>query len=248
MRSHLFHEQQKYIYSVLLNTVKTSALKSIVINARKDNIQQCWDDIVHTAKCSTSAEIKAVDFLQYITLAKFDDGKWQGTSKDFIHWCEQLCQYEELCKDGIYHFSDAAKTQMLQNTLDNVTEFQTICTTAQQTGHAVTGSSPHSFENYKALVLSAVDTYDAKWAAKQCPIHNTFYHDLGDHDLHEDYHDDGYNINTTINTIYTNAAKTCISMIPNESFHQMSEDVRGRPTIIGIYLKWWLSKTKQLND
>ena len=72
-------------------------------------------------------------------------------------WCEQWHQYKELCKDGINHFLDAAKTQMLQNSLDNVTKFQTICTTAQQTGHAVTGSLPHSFENYMALVLSAVD-------------------------------------------------------------------------------------------
>ena len=110
----LFHKQQKYIYSVLLNTDKASTLKSIVINARKDNIQQCWDDIVHTAECSTSAEIKASDSLQYITLAKFDDRKWRATSMDFIiHWCEQLHQYKELCKDGINHFSDAAKTQML---------------------------------------------------------------------------------------------------------------------------------------
>ena len=117
----------------------------------------------HPTEHSMSAGIKAADFLQYITSAKFDDGKWRGTSKDFIiHWCEQLHQYEELCKDGINHFSDAAKTQMLQNTLDNVTEFQTIHTTAQQTGHAVTGSLPHSFKNSKALVLSAVDAYDVR--------------------------------------------------------------------------------------
>ena len=118
---------------------------------------------MHATKCSTSVEIKTADFLQYITSAKFNDGKRRGTSKDFIiHWCEQLHQYEELCKYGINHFLDAAKTLMLQNTLDIVTEFQIICTTAQQTGHAVTGSLPHSFKNYKALVLSAVDAYSAK--------------------------------------------------------------------------------------
>ena len=42
----LFKEQQKYIYSVLLNTIKASPLKSIVINAKKDDIQKCWDDLV----------------------------------------------------------------------------------------------------------------------------------------------------------------------------------------------------------
>ena len=62
-----FNEQQKYIYSVLLNTVKASTLKLIIINAKKDNIQKCWDDIVHATKVSMSAEIKAMDFLQCIT-------------------------------------------------------------------------------------------------------------------------------------------------------------------------------------
>ena len=90
-------------------------------------------------------------------------------------------QYEDLCCDGANQFSEAAKTQMLQNILDNVVKFQMICTTAQQTGYAVTGNKPHSFENYKALVISAADAYDAKHAAKRHPIHNAFLHDLGDH-------------------------------------------------------------------
>jgi hypothetical protein len=51
---------------------------------------------------------------------------------------------------------------MLQNTLDNFTEFQMICTTAQQTGQTVTSSKMHPIEDNKALVISAIDTYDAK--------------------------------------------------------------------------------------
>ena len=87
----LFKEQQRYIYSVLLNTVKAPTLKPIVIEAQKDDIQKCWDNLVQEAEWSTSAEIKAADLLQYITSAKIDNGKWRGTSKDFIiHWCEHL--------------------------------------------------------------------------------------------------------------------------------------------------------------
>ena len=37
-------------------------------------------------------------------------------------------------------------------------------------------------------------------------------------------HEDRYNIDTTIDTIYANAAKTHAGIIPNESFHQMSEE------------------------
>ena len=120
----LFKEQQKYVYSVLLNTVKAPTLKSIIIDAKKDNIQKCWDDLVQEAEWSTSAEIKAADLLQYITSSKIDDGKWRGTSKDFIiHWCEQLQLYETLCEGKSSHFSKPVKTQMLQNTLDSIPEF-----------------------------------------------------------------------------------------------------------------------------
>ena len=215
----LFLEQQKYVYSVLLNMVKASTLKSIVINAKKDSIPQCWDTIMQAAECLTSAKIKATDLLQYITSAKYDDGKWRGTSKDFIiHWCEQLQQYKDLCCDGANQFSDVAKTQMLQNTLDNVIEFQMICTTAQQTGHAVNGGKPHSYEDYKALVISAADAYNTRLAAKRHPIRNTFLHNLTDNDSVVDHYDNGYDINTMIDIIYVNTVKTRAGMIPNEHF------------------------------
>ena len=102
-------------------------------------------------------------------------------------------------------------TQMLQNTLDNIIKFQMICTTAQQTGHAVTGSKLHSFKNYKALVISATDAYNAKHAAKRCPIRNAFLHNLGDHNSIVDYYDNGYDIDTMIDTIYENYKALVIS-------------------------------------
>jgi len=115
----LFDAQQNYIYAVLLNTVKDFFLKSIVINHTNRNVQE----IIAACESSTSAEIKANSLLQYITFVKFDDGKWRGTSKDFIiHWCEQLWQYSTLCgKPGTAaQFTDPLKVQMLQNTLDGI--------------------------------------------------------------------------------------------------------------------------------
>jgi len=119
----LFDTQQNYIYAVLLNTVKDSFLKSIIINHNNRNVQDCWEKIIAACESTTSAEIKANSLLQYITSVKFDDGKWRGTSKDFIkHWCEQLQQYSTLCsKPGtVTQFTDPLKVQMLQNTLDGI--------------------------------------------------------------------------------------------------------------------------------
>jgi 5,10-methenyltetrahydromethanopterin hydrogenase len=39
-----------------------------------------------------------------------------------------------------------------------------------------------------------------------------------------DYYDNGYDINTMIDTIYVNAAKTHAGVIPTEHFQQMSEE------------------------
>jgi len=94
----LFDAHQMYLYAVLLQTVKDSSLKAIVINYTNRQVQDIWCNITNAAKASTSAEIKANSLLQYITSVKFEDGKWRGTSKDFIvHWCEQLRQYNTLC-------------------------------------------------------------------------------------------------------------------------------------------------------
>ena len=124
----------------------------------------------------------------------------------------------------IFVLSEAAKTQMLQNTLDNVVEFQMICTTAQQTRHAVTGSKPHAFKDYKALMTSAADAYYAKRTAKRCPKCNAFLHNLGNHNSGVDYYDDRYDIDTTIDIIFANAARTHAGMIPNEHLQQMSKE------------------------
>jgi len=79
--------------AVLLQTVKGSLPKAIVINYTNRQVQDIWHNITKATEASTSAEIKANSLLQYIMSVKFDDGKWRGTSKDFIvHWCKQLQQ------------------------------------------------------------------------------------------------------------------------------------------------------------
>jgi len=90
--SQLFDAHEMYLYAVLLQTVKDSLLKAIVINyMNQQKVQDIWRDITNATEASTSAEIKANSLLQYITSVKFDDRKWRGMSKDFIvHGCKQL--------------------------------------------------------------------------------------------------------------------------------------------------------------
>ena len=46
----LFCEQKKYMYSVLLNVVKSMTLKAIIINAMKDAVPDCWDAMCKEAE------------------------------------------------------------------------------------------------------------------------------------------------------------------------------------------------------
>ena len=125
--------------------------------------------------------------------------------------------YELLSTNGTNHFSDVMKKQMLQNALDNVDDFRNICTVGQQTRKATT------FEDYKALVHSAADAYDKKSGAKKCVTCNAYSHDIDIYDP-VDHIYNGYDLDTDIDMIYTNAADTCEGMVSSDHFHQMTPE------------------------
>ena len=108
--------------------------------------------------------------------------------------------------------------------------------TANVTGHTVTGRTTHSLEDYKALLLSAADTFDEKHAAKRCPIHNPFYHNLDNSTVAYEYDGYGYNFDTDIVTVYANAAKTHASMVPTEQFHQIQLGLLFQMMMIVLFL------------
>jgi len=223
-------EQRSRPYVVLLQTVKDSSLKAIVINYTNQQVQDIWQDITKAAKASTSAEIKANSLLQYIMSEKLDDGKWRGMSKDFIvHWCEQLRQYNTLCRKAgtVAQFPDPVKVQMLQNTVEGVAEFRNVRTVAQQIGHTPNSGNPYTFNDYKALLLTTADTYNYEWSAKRRPTRQAQLHDTYDHSYGYDYEcNDGYDIDTSIDTIYANAVQTRQVMVPIDKYRQSSQEGR----------------------
>ena len=119
----VFTEKQKYMYSVFLDKVKDPSLKAIIVSSTNATVPTCWEKMVRTVEQSVSAELTASTILTYITSIKFDDGKWRGTSKDFIiHWCEQVWLLESLTKPED-HFGNTVKTHLLQNTIDGIPDF-----------------------------------------------------------------------------------------------------------------------------
>jgi hypothetical protein len=178
--------------------------------------------MVKTAEQSVSAELTASTILTYITSVKLDDGKWRGTSKDFIiHWCEQVRLLESLTKPED-HFGDTVKTHLLQNTIDGVPDFWQVRTVTQQTYQASAPVHAHTFEEYKALLLDAATIYDDKHAARRRPTRGTFLHDFQTFALTGENGGvwDTYDIDTDIATIYANAADQV--RIPSDRFSQMT--------------------------
>jgi len=226
--SQLFDAHQTYLYAVFLQTVKDSSLKAMVISYTNRQVQDIWRDITNATEASTSAEIKANSLLQYITSVKFDNGKWRGTSKEFIvHWCKQLHQDNTLSgKAGtIAQFPGPVKVQMLQNTIDGVAEFRNVRTVAQQIGHTPNSGNPYTFNDYKALLLMTADTYVYEQSAKRRPTWQAQIHDTYDHSYGYDYEfDDGYDIDTSIDTIYTNAAQSRQVMVLTNKYRQLSQE------------------------
>jgi len=146
-----------------------------------------------------------------------------------VHWYKQLWQYNTLCgKAGtVAQFPDPVKVQILQNTVNGVAKFRNVRTVAQQIGHTPNSSNPYMFNDYKALLLTMADTYDYERSAKRRPTWQAQLHDTYDHDYGYNYKcDDGYDIDTSIDTIYANAVQTQQVMVPTDKYCQLSQEGR----------------------
>ena len=221
----VFRKKKKYMYSVLLAKVEDPTLKAIVIASPPDQVPGCWKKMVEAAESSVTAELTSTALMKYIMNARLDDGKWKGTSKDFIiHFCDQIRKHDDLCLTQADRFSDHMKKQFLQSSVDTVEEFRNVRTVAQQTSQASTTGMTRTFEEYKALLIDTADIYDDKRAARRRP-HRAMNHDLTD--MYDGYVDeDPYDIDTDIDTIYANAVRMRQGMVPSETFIQLSQDGR----------------------
>jgi len=116
---------------------------------------------------------------------------------------------------------------MLQNSIQGVAEFRNVRMVAQQIGHTPNIGNPYTFNDYKALLLTTADTYDYEQSAKRRPTRQAQLHDTYDQDHGYEYEcNDGYNIDTCIDTIYANAAQSHQVMVPTDKYHQLLQEGR----------------------
>ena len=102
--------------------------------------------------------------IQYITSARFGQGKWRGTAFSFIsHWEEQVSQYNKLVSEE-EEIQDRLKHNILKSSVANVTKLRTIQDTSDQL-RTNTGKV-QTYDQYLSLLISAATTYDNKHKAR----------------------------------------------------------------------------------
>ena len=92
----LFEEQQDFLYSVLISSLKTEFIEALVKDHEGD--AQLILDLLHEHHTGNSqysrAEINRIT--KYLTNIKLDD-TWRGTNESFLmHYNDQLCLLDSL--------------------------------------------------------------------------------------------------------------------------------------------------------
>ena len=96
----LFQEQQDFLYSVLISSLKTEFSEALVKDHEGD--AQFILDLLHEHHTGNSqysrAEINRIT--KYLTNIKLDD-TWRGTNESFLmHYNDQLCLLDSLVDSG----------------------------------------------------------------------------------------------------------------------------------------------------
>jgi hypothetical protein len=108
----VFQVKQEFVYAVLASKVLTTKGKEIVRkHFDKADAQKAYEELEKHHTSSTSAVISARDILSYLTTVKIGDGRFRGTTSDFIaHFMQQVKLYEKLTSTTM---SDSDKTMHL---------------------------------------------------------------------------------------------------------------------------------------
>ena len=94
----LFREKQIYMYNIADTILQTDRGMVFVGQHEHDHdAQKVFAKLINYYLNSRIADIESNEILQYITSAKFGQGKWRGTAVSFnSHWEEQVHQYNKL--------------------------------------------------------------------------------------------------------------------------------------------------------
>jgi hypothetical protein len=157
----LFHEKQKYMYSVLERILQTDEGKVIVRSHDADrNAQVIYAEFLHVMTQSTEALMDSGELLSYLTTAKISDGSWRGTTKTFVlNWIDKLRMFHELTSVAD-RLSENTQRTLLQNAVIGLNALRQVQINSDL--QQATRGTVLTFAQYRSLLLNAATGYDKR--------------------------------------------------------------------------------------
>ena len=150
----LFEEQQDFLYSVLISSLKTEFSEALVKDHEGDD--QIILDLLHEHHTGNSqysrAEINRIT--KYLTNIKLDD-TWRGTNESFLmHYNDELHLLDSLV-DSDEKLPDNARITFLESAVESVPDLQCIKITDNVLQAQLDSTRPISYRSYFDLLKDA---------------------------------------------------------------------------------------------
>ena len=147
----LFQEQQDFLYSVLISSLKTDFSEALVKDHEGD--AQLILELLHEHHTGNSqysrAEINRIT--KYLTNIKLDD-TWRGTNESFLmHYNDQLCLLDSLVDSG-EKLPDNARVTFLESAIESVPDLQHVKITDNVLQAQLGSTRPISYRSYFDLL------------------------------------------------------------------------------------------------
>ena len=180
----LFEEQQDFLYSVLISSLKNDFSEALVKDHEGD--AQLILELLHEHHTCNSqysrAEINRIT--KYLTNIKLDD-TWRGTNESFLmHYNDQLCLLDSLV-DSDEKLPDNTRVTFLESAVESVPDLQRVKITDNVLQAQLDSTRPISYRSYFDLLKDAAFHLDQA-TKRGNKIRHTNVHFSGSND--EDEH------------------------------------------------------------
>ena len=147
----LFQEQQDFLYSVLISSLKTEFSEALVKDHEGD--AQLILELLHEHHTGNSqysrAEINRIT--KYLTNIKLDD-TWRGTNESFLmHYNDQLRLLDSLVDSG-EKLPDNARVTFLESAIESVPDLRHVKITDNVLQAQLGSTRPISYRSYFDLL------------------------------------------------------------------------------------------------
>ena len=180
----LFQEQQDFLYSVLISSLKTDFSEALVKDHEGD--AQLILELLHEHHTGNSqysrSEINRIT--KYLTNIKLDD-TWRGTNESFLmHYNDQLCLLDSLV-DSDEKLPDNTRVTFLESAVESVPDLRRVKITDNVLQAQLNSTRPITYRSYFDLLKDAAFHLDQA-TKKGNKIRRTNVHFSGPND--EDEH------------------------------------------------------------